>query len=97
MSTARIRAFWSDTVQDQEQRMTDRLQASNLLARSSGMFVTRSEISADIKSDDRGTVIVLPAIRGEDGEWLDPPRKSDNMVVYDPDYYPEDIWQEEED
>lgn len=39
VSATQIKAFWSDTVNDPTQKTADRLKASELLARSAGLFL----------------------------------------------------------
>ena len=84
--TAReTKIFWSDVIRDDSQKMSDRLQASVHLARASGLF--RERVEMDIHPDNKGgTQIFLPAIKNEDGSWLDPPGKRGlGITIYDPD------------
>ena len=39
MSLAEVKAFWSDTMNDTKEKMSNRLKASELLARSAGAFI----------------------------------------------------------
>ena len=85
LTATETKMFWSDVVRDDNQKMTDRLQASVNLARASGLF--REHVEMDIHPDSEGeTRIFLPAIRNEDGSWLVPPGKRGNGIeIYDPD------------
>lgn len=85
LTATETKMFWSDVVRDDSQKMSDRLQASSNLARASGLF--RERVEMDIHPDDAGgTRIFLPAIRNEDGSWLDPPgKRGHGVVIYDPD------------
>ncbi len=85
LTASETKIFWSDVIRDDSQRMSDRLQASVHLARASGLF--REQVEMDIHPDPEGeTRFFLPAIRNEDGSWLDPPeKKGDCIVIYDPD------------
>ena len=58
-SIAQIRAFWSDTFHDKEQKMADRLKASELLAKSAGAFI-------HTRPDDGGSDYVGGQWDGED-------------------------------
>ncbi len=85
LTATETKIFWSDVVRDDNQKMADRLQASVHLARASGLF--REHVEMDIHPDPEGeTRIFLPAIRNEDGSWLDPPgKRGDSIEIYDPD------------
>lgn len=84
LTATEAKMFWSDVVRDDNQKMADRLQASVHLARASGLF--REHVEMDIHPDSEGeTRIFLPAIRNEDGSWLDPPgKRGDGIEIYDP-------------
>lgn len=65
-SIAQIRAFWSDIFHDEAQRISDRLRASELLAKSAGAFIhTRPDdggagyVAGEDWADD-SVLIVLP-------------------------------------
>lgn len=82
MSSARIltatetRMFWSDIIKDEKQKMSDRLQASLLLAKSGGLF--RTSVEMNLHHEEKpSTLICLPAIPGED-----PPRRGKNTWIY---------------
>ena len=85
LTATETKIFWSDVVRDDNQKMTDRLQASVHLARASGLF--REQVEMETHPDPEGeTRIFLPAIKNEDGSWLDPPGKRGNDIeIYDPD------------
>ena len=83
LSGTEIKMLWSDLARDDSQKTADRLTASGMLARAQGMFIMRSEVRTDI-STDAGPIICLPAIKGVDGSWKDPPRQAGNIIIFDP-------------
>lgn len=69
LSLAEIKAFWSDTTNDKSEKMSDRLKASALLARSAGAFLGNVKITsefpvADVSGDD--VIIYMPRMMSED-------------------------------
>lgn len=71
ISTMRqTKAFWSDTMNDKGQKMSDRLKASELLARAAGVFIhTRpgddDAIAAYGEAAGEDVIIYLPKIQNE--------------------------------
>lgn len=61
-----VKAMWSDTMRDTEQKTKDRLRASELLAKSAGAFVNTYE---EIPGDDGGEVhIYMPYTERDEGQ-----------------------------
>lgn len=50
-SISEVKTFWSDTMRSNNERMTDRIKASNLLAKSAGVFIPNPEKNEDKKSN----------------------------------------------
>lgn len=74
------KAFWSDTMNNPAEKMTDRLKASELLAKAAGAFVHLPPHGDDAafmgQSDGEDVVIYLPAIESEDAAtWHDEQQK----------------------
>lgn len=71
ISTMRqTKAFWSDTMNDKGQKMSDRLKASELLARAAGAFIHArpgddDAIAAYGEAADEDVIIYLPKIQNE--------------------------------
>lgn len=61
-SLAQVKGFWSDVMNDESQKMSNRLKASEMLAKSAGAFVVDVNISG---SDGEDVVIYLPEIDPE--------------------------------
>ncbi|MCD8051275.1 MAG: terminase small subunit [Clostridiales bacterium] len=59
-----IKAFWSQTMNDERERTAVRLKASELLAKAAGMFLPQEEDKPGISEDD--VVIYLPEIDAEE-------------------------------
>ena len=76
MTATETKMFWSDVARDQTQKMSDRLQASSLLAKSGGLFRTAVNVELH-KEEKHHTLICLPAIPG-----VDPPRRTENVWIY---------------
>ncbi len=57
-----VKIFWSEVMNDENEKTVARLKASELLARASGMFLTQ-EGKGDSDEDD--VIIYLPEIDGE--------------------------------
>lgn len=55
-----VKRFWTETMRDEEQRVEFRLKASELLAKSSGEFVQRVDISAQVEADVQDVVFYIP-------------------------------------
>ena len=77
MCAESVKAFWTSVIKDESQRMTDRLQASALLARSGGFFQANVKMELSGNSEKRSKLICLPAIPG-----IDPPRRDDRFWIY---------------
>lgn len=60
---SQIKAFWTDTMNDAEQRMPNRLKASELLARSAGMFL---DPHAEDAGGSGGDVVIYMPYNGRD-------------------------------
>lgn len=45
-----VRQFWTATMRDENMKPTDRLKASELLAKTYGAFLERVEVNADVKT-----------------------------------------------
>lgn len=58
-SLTQVKGFWSDVMNDESQKMSNRLKASEMLAKSAGAFVVDVTISG---SDGEDVVIYLPEI-----------------------------------
>lgn len=72
-SAAQIQAFWSDTLNDTTQKTADRLKASELLARSAGLFLhVRPSLDDDMgrlavgECDGEDVVIYMPELMTEE-------------------------------
>ena len=50
MSMLEIKEFWSETIKNSNVKMTDRLKASELLAKTNGAFLEKVELSGEIKN-----------------------------------------------
>lgn len=61
-SLAQVKGFWSDVMNDESQKMSNRLKASEMLAKSAGAFVVDVNISG---ADGEDVVIYLPEIDPE--------------------------------
>lgn len=67
-----VRAFWSQTMTDEAERINNRLKASELLAKSYGMFTQQITIE-EKKAEPENNVIILPKEeydRYQDGDPL---------------------------
>ncbi len=58
-----VRSFWSDVFRDPQQKAADRLKASELLVKSTGLFIPLSNPGANGSHDD--IIIYLPQMRDE--------------------------------
>lgn len=56
-SISEIKAFWTGTMRNSEEKTEARLRASELLAKSAGEFVQRLEVDADIAAEVEEDVI----------------------------------------
>lgn len=70
-SVREIKLFWSSLMNDPEQRTADRLKASELLARSAGLFVRGSDevifgAFSDSSDEDPGDVLIYLPDNGRD-------------------------------
>lgn len=61
-SLTQVKGFWSDVMNDESQKMSNRLKASEMLAKSAGAFVVDVNISG---ADGEDVVIYLPEIDPE--------------------------------
>lgn len=50
MSMLEIKEFWSEAIKNSDNKMTDRLKASELLAKTNGAFLEKVEVSGEIKN-----------------------------------------------
>lgn len=71
------KAFWSDVMHDQAEKTSDRLKASELLAKSAGAFLhiskgSEDEVLAYGELDGGDVVIYMPQIRSEEECQLSP-------------------------
>jgi len=55
-----VKRFWTATMRDEEQRVEFRLKASELLAKSSGEFVQRVDLTAQVEADVEDVVFYIP-------------------------------------
>lgn len=55
-----IRTYWTQTMRDSDEKTVDRLKASELLARSQGIFLERTESEVNISGKSSPVVIYLP-------------------------------------
>lgn len=56
-----VKRFWTETMRDEEQRVEFRLKASELLAKSSGEFVQRVDLTAQIEAQvEEDVVFYIP-------------------------------------
>ncbi|MCD8130557.1 MAG: terminase small subunit [Lachnospiraceae bacterium] len=58
-----VKIFWSEVMNDEDEKTVTRLKASELLARASGMFLVQDDKGADVVDD---VLIYLPEIDGEE-------------------------------
>lgn len=70
---AEVRSFWTRVLSDPTARMQDRLRASELLARSYGVFAGGGDTdvldaNATVENQDEPTIIVLPYNGRDDGQ-----------------------------
>lgn len=61
-SLTQVKGFWSDVMNDESQKMSNGLKASEMLAKSAGAFVVDVNISG---ADGEDVVIYLPEIDPE--------------------------------
>lgn len=59
---AEVRSFWSDVFRDPQQKTVDRLRASELLVKSSGLLIASLDPGGGIEED---TIIYIPRMRSE--------------------------------
>ena len=50
MSMLEIKEFWSEAIKNSDNKMADRLKASELLAKTNGAFLEKVEVSGEIKN-----------------------------------------------
>ena len=55
-----VKRFWTETMRDEEQRLEFRLKASELLAKSSGEFVQRVDLTAQVEAEVEDVVFYIP-------------------------------------
>jgi len=55
-----VKRFWTETMRDEEQRVEFRLKASELLAKSSGEFVQRVDLTAQVEAEVEDVVFYIP-------------------------------------
>ena len=77
-----VKIFWSDTMNDKDLKRSDRLKASELLAKSAGAFLHigkggEDEIIAYGEQDGEDIVIYLPEMGKEEDYQLPPESKED--------------------
>ncbi len=62
-SAHEIKKFWTEVMFDESQKMTDRLNASNYLAKSSGLFLDQPSVVVNAGIEDSNDVVIyLPEI-----------------------------------
>lgn len=59
MNMEQIQEFWASVVNDKKAKLTDRLKASEYIAKSSGAFITKTEISGKVKTESENKVSLL--------------------------------------
>ncbi|WP_288847896.1 terminase small subunit [uncultured Sneathia sp.] len=59
MNMEQIQEFWASVVNDKKAKLTDRLKASEYIAKSSGAFITKTEISGELKTESENKVSLL--------------------------------------
>ncbi len=65
-----VKAFWSDTMNDTEERTKERLKASELLARADGVFLKPEEQATRTAGDNEQVVFYIPEFQPlEDCEY----------------------------
>ena len=77
-----VKIFWSDTMNDKDLKRSDRLKASELLAKSAGAFLHigkggEDDIIAYGEQDGEDVVIYLPEMGKEEDYQLPPESKED--------------------
>ena len=77
-----VKIFWSDTMNDKDLKRSDRLKASELLAKSAGAFLHigkggEDDIIAYGEQDGEDVVIYLPEMGKEEDYQLPPENKED--------------------
>lgn len=56
-----VKRFWTETMRDEEQRVEFRLKASELLAKSSGEFIQRVDLTAQVEAQvEEDVVFYIP-------------------------------------
>jgi len=73
MSLAEVKAFWSDTMNDTKEKMSNRLKASELLARSAGAFIPSGKSRSEFviaEETDGDVIIYMPEIEEDPTETL---------------------------
>lgn len=71
MSLAEVKAFWSDTMNDTKEKMSNRLKASELLARSAGAFIPSGKPHSEFviaEETDGDVIIYMPEIEEDPNE-----------------------------
>ena len=59
MNMEQIQEFWASVVNDKKAKLTDRLKASEYIAKSCGAFITKTEISGKVKTESENKVSLL--------------------------------------
>lgn len=68
ITPAQAKAFWSDIVNNPNEKTSDRLKASELLAKAAGAFsitAIKEKVTVSCGTDDDDVIIYLPAIQDE--------------------------------
>jgi len=69
-SLREVKAFWSEIMNDDEQKVSDRLKASELLAKSAGAFAEQNFADGEKTGRDDDVVIVMPYTERDDPNFL---------------------------
>lgn len=59
MNMERIQEFWASVVNDKKAKLSDRLKASEYIAKSCAAFITKTEISGKVKTESENKVSLL--------------------------------------
>ena len=68
ITLTQAKAFWSDVVNNPNEKTADRLKASELLAKAAGAFAItaiKEKVTVSCGTDDEDVIIYLPAIQDE--------------------------------
>lgn len=59
MNMQQIQEFWASVVNDKKAKLSDRLKASEYIAKSNATFITKTEISGKVKTESENKVSLL--------------------------------------